>query len=239
MSTASTRAYVATIGLVARRRGSPSSSASCDSPIPVRRYVRDATSAPSPRPRRRGIASSVHIGRISRGGPGIATMTRPSGRVTNQPGAVPFGLASASDEGIRQACLRFSSEKPCRAVARVRAATPRRRIDRHGLAAGGGDRLAGEVVRRRPEAAGRDHEIGPGEGRAERFGHHRQIVRQRGQRPTRTPASVSVRASSPAFVSRVSPTVSSVPMLRSSAVRMRRAWGVDITAQRSVPSVAG
>ena len=41
-------------------------------------------------------------------------------------------------------------------------------------------------------------------------------------RRTRTPRSVSARASSPAFVSRVSPTVSSLPMLRSSAVRSAR-----------------
>ena len=41
-------------------------------------------------------------------------------------------------------------------------------------------------------------------------------------RPTRTPMAVSDLASSPAFVSRVSPTVSSLPMLSSSAVRRRR-----------------
>ncbi len=43
-----------------------------------------------------GSASSRHIGRISRGGPGRVTMTRPSGRSTHQPGAVPFGLASGA-----------------------------------------------------------------------------------------------------------------------------------------------
>ena len=53
-------------------------------------------------------------------------------------------------------------------------------------------------------------------------------------RSTVTPASVSEAASSPAFVSRVSPTVSSVPMLNSSAVSRRRAGvGSVIAGQRS------
>ena len=59
----------------------------------------------------RGTASSCHIGRISRGGPGSVTSTRPSGASTSQPGAVPFGLGSASADGIRQACLRLTSGK--------------------------------------------------------------------------------------------------------------------------------
>ena len=44
-------------------------------------------------------------------------------------------------------------------------------------------------------------------------------------RPTVTPRIVSERASSPAFVSLVSPTVSSLPMLRSSALRSGRRAG--------------
>ena len=46
-------------------------------------------------------------------------------------------------------------------------------------------------------------------------------------RSTSTPRVVRARASSPAFVSRVSPTVSSVPMLSSSAVRIGRSDRVD------------
>ena len=40
----------------------------------------DGDVGPRPRARRRGITSSAHIGRISRGGPGSATATPPSGR---------------------------------------------------------------------------------------------------------------------------------------------------------------
>ena len=66
-------------------------------------------SVPRPRSRRRGIASFDHIGRISRGGPGSAIATPPSGRLTNQPGALPFGFGSGSLDGMRQACLRLIS----------------------------------------------------------------------------------------------------------------------------------
>ena len=56
-------------------------------------------------------------------------------------------------------------------------------------------------------------------------------------RPTRTPDAAERRASSPAFVSRVSPTVSSEPMLSSSAVSRRRDTRSDIP--RSVARDAG
>ncbi len=79
--------------------------------MPVRRRVRTARSEPRPSARSRGSASSCQIGRISRGGPGRATATRPSGRRTNQPGAVPFGLGRALAEGMSQACLRLISGK--------------------------------------------------------------------------------------------------------------------------------
>ena len=36
-------------------------------------------------------------------------MTRPSGRETSQPGAVPFGFGRAIADGSSQACLRFDS----------------------------------------------------------------------------------------------------------------------------------
>ena len=72
--------------------------------------ARRRPSAPSAARLRAGAATwSAHIGRISRGGPGRATTTRPSGRSTNQPGAVPFGFGSAAADGISQACLRFIS----------------------------------------------------------------------------------------------------------------------------------
>ena len=52
---------------------------------------------------------------------------------------------------------------------------------------------------------------------------------------TRTPIPVRDRASSPAFVSRVSPTVSSLPMLSSSAVRSRRRSKAVMFSQRNAP----
>ena len=78
---------------------------------------------------------------------------------------------------------------------------------------------------RRPEAAGRDHEVGALEAGGERLGHDLEPVGQGGDPPDghARPRSAP-RASSPAFVSRVSPTVSSEPMLSSSAVRSVGGW---------------
>ena len=145
---------------------------------------------------------------------------RPAAR-TNQPGAVPFGFGRASADGISHACFRLSSGNgmPRR---RPQLAQPclGRRVDHHRLAGRCGDRLARQVVGRRPESAGRNDQVGS-----------RKAVAESGRSPTRdrraAPSAggpgrrsdVRLRASSPAFVSRVSPTVSSVPMLRSSAVK--------------------
>ena len=135
-------------------------------PRPVTRRSRPAgrsgwpTGAPRPIAWSRGTASSAHIGRISRGGPGSATMTRPSGRPTNQPGAVPFGLGSDTADPISHACLRLSSGKGMsrrRHSSRSHASRSGSRFGR--LIADGGDRLAGQVVRRRTEAAGRDDQV--------------------------------------------------------------------------------
>ena len=82
-----------------RSSGSPSCSATCDSPIPVSRSVRTSVSTPTPRAASLGSTSSDHIGRISRGGPGSVTITRPSGRSTHQPGAVPLGFGGSSPTG--------------------------------------------------------------------------------------------------------------------------------------------
>ena len=73
MSTASVRAYVATIGRRPASSRSPSRSATADSPMPVSRSVRETSGRPSPRATSRGTTQSCHIGRISRGGPGKAT----------------------------------------------------------------------------------------------------------------------------------------------------------------------
>ncbi len=51
-------------------------------------------------------------------------------------------------------------------------------IDGRNLTTGRRDRLAGQIVGRGAEAAGRHHEIGPLEGRPERSAHGRQVVGQ-------------------------------------------------------------
>ncbi len=126
-----------------------------------------------------GRACSNHIGRISRGGPGSRTTTRPSGRPTHQPGAVPFGLGSGRALGISQACLRLISGKG-RSAPGPQAAQPGLQARVHGrlLAHDEGDRLAGQVIRRRAEAAGRDDQVCPPEGCPERAGDGPEAIGQ-------------------------------------------------------------
>ena len=81
---------------------------------PIRRSPPAGTSGSPPRRRRRARAAaegprSDQIGRISRGGPGRATISRPSGRETHQAGAVPLAFGRASADGMSQACFRFMS----------------------------------------------------------------------------------------------------------------------------------
>ena len=158
------------------------------------------------------------------GGPGSATMTRPSGATTNQPGAVPFGLASGFRRRdlprLLEVELREGHLAPSPELAQPGLEVG---VDGDGLATGGRDRLAGQVVRRRSEAAGARRR-GPRGRDPPRTRRSRSRGRPGGRssaRPGR-PRPVRRPASSPAFVSRVSPTVSSVPMLRSSAVSRRR-----------------
>src|SRR6476620_756035 len=56
----------------------------------------------------RGAAWSAHMRFISLGTPGIEMITL-SSVLTNQPGAVPTGLGSASADGISHACLALRS----------------------------------------------------------------------------------------------------------------------------------
>ena len=107
-STASARAYVATIGF-----GRPEQL--------LAEQVRDRRLADPRQPERPAAMSApaplaeagqdvpAHIGRISRGGPGSATTTRPSGAVDPPAGAVPLSFGRAAADGISQACLRFIS----------------------------------------------------------------------------------------------------------------------------------
>ena len=114
-----------------------------------------------------------------------------------------------------------------------RSQASRSAIDRRLLADDRGDRLAGQVVRRRAESAGRRRRGRPARARSRtRRGPRRGRRGGPGSGRTATPSPVRLRASSPAFVSRVSPTVSSVPMLSSSAVRSGRG-GAMLRAYRT------
>ena len=140
----------------------PSRSAIADSPMPVSRSVTETIGRPRPRSTSRGSTQPSHIGRISRGGPGRATTTRPSGRSTYQPGAVPFsfGIALGGRDQPRLLAVRLG-ERQVAALEQL----PQPGLEAPGSTVGvsptmRGDRLAREVVRRRPEAARRDDEVG-------------------------------------------------------------------------------
>ena len=158
-------------------------------------------------------------------------MTRPSGRLTNQPGAVPFGFGMASADGIRQACLRLSSGK---GMPR-RLHSSRSHASRSGSTAGASPQAAAIASRVRSSGVGPSPPVETTRSARPRPAVNASVTAARSSgravsRPTRTPSPVSERASSPAFVSRVSPTVSSLPMLSSSAVRMWRRGSVDTPA---------
>ena len=109
-------------------------------------------------------------------------MTRPSGRSTNQPGAVPFGLGSAVADGISQACLRLSSGN---GIPR-RDHSSRSQASRSGSTSGVSPHAAAIASRVRssgvgPEPAGRDDEVGPAQAGRERLGHLVEVVGEGGQ----------------------------------------------------------
>ena len=178
-STASTRAYVATSGLRRRSTSSPIRSTSADSPIPVRRSVSAARSAPTPRSRSRGSTWSRHMGCISRGGPGSATTTRPSASSSHQPGAVPFGLGSGGRSVHQPGLLQVRLDEG-QAAALEQAAQPGLQLGVHPWPSPGGlrDRLAGQVVRRWPQAAGRDDDVRPFQRSREGVRDHIEAVRK-------------------------------------------------------------
>src|SRR6478609_6475635 len=228
MSTASWRAYVATTGFVARRSFSPSCSATTDSPTPVSRSVRTSLSAPTPRAASLGSTSSCHIGRISRGGPGNASMTVPSGRSTHHPGAVPLGFGSIAADAMRHACFTFTDGNGCR--RRVHSPSSQARV--------GGSTSSGSPHSSATDSRVRSSGVGPSPPvvttRSARVRASRSAATTTGwssgrfaTRSTVTPFATSDRARSPLLVSVVSPTVSSVPIATSSARRMGRGGGTS------------
>ena len=175
---------------------------------------------PSPRASSRGSTQSRHIGRISRGGPGSATMTRPPGASTHQPGAVPFGLGIGVADGSSQACLRFIVGN---SIPR-RVQRPRSHSSSAGSTLGSSPTAAAMASRVRSSGVGPRPPVEmTTSDRLRPFSKASLTTSRRSgtavRRPIRTPRWASSRAISPAFVSRVSPTVSSVPIESSSAVR--------------------
>jgi hypothetical protein len=218
-SSQSARAHVATTGLTRRSIASPSSSATCDSPIPYVRSVRTTRPSACRPSRRRGRTQSDHITRISRGGPGRRTATRPSGRSTHQPGAVPFGLGMAVADGIRQACFRLTSGS---GMLR-RAKRPRNHASSSGSTTGTSLMAAASASRVRWSGVGPRPPVATTRSTDPSASRKAAVTRARSSgtariRCTSTPEPANARASSPPFVSRVSPVVSSLPTTRSSAV---------------------
>ena len=80
---------------------------------------------PTPRAASRGSASSGHIGRISRGGPGSATISPPSGRSTHQPGRRPVrvrqGRRRRDEPGLLEVHLRERHPAPRPRASRSQA----------------------------------------------------------------------------------------------------------------------
>ena len=149
--------------------------------------------------------------------------TRPSALETNQPGAVPFGFGIGSADGIRQACLRLSSGN---GMSR-RAHRSRSQRSSSGSTTGVSPQTLAIASRVRSSGVGPSPPVlTTRSARSRPVANASATISSRSGsaviRPTVTPASVRERASSAALVSRVSPTVSSEPMLSSSAVRMRR-----------------
>ncbi len=198
--------------------------------MPVSRSVRTSVSRPTPRAASRGRTSFAHIGRISRGGPGSVTMTRPSGRSTHQPGAVPWGFARIRAEGSVHACFvlvagngwRRRAHSPCSHSSVAGSTTGR---SPHASATASRVRSSG-VGPRPPVVTTRSAR--PSAARSAST----TVARSSGRfeiRTTVTPRATIDRASSPLLVSVVSPTVSSVPIASSSAV----------TSARPAPAAAG
>ncbi len=132
-----------------------------------------------------GMTWSPHIGRISRGGPGRATTTRPSAGRVDQPArrrAVRVGQGRGRwdapgllDVGRRERRVTAGPQRP----------EPGLQLGVHGrcLAHDRGDGFPGEVVGGRPQPTGRDHEVDPLEGVGEGLGHDVQPVGQRRDPP--------------------------------------------------------
>ena len=161
-------------------------------------------------------------------------MTRPSGRSTHQPGAVPFGLGrerGAGDEPCLLAVgLRVADAAPVEQVRAASARCPGRRSTVSPQTCAIASRVRSSGVGPRPPVV--ITRSASAERVAQGAGHDLEPVRAGPRcRSTSTPSAVSSRARSPELVSWVSPTSSSAPTASSSAVSIGR---MSIT---SCPSV--
>jgi len=135
-----------------------------------------------------------------------------------------LGIAVA--EGMSHACLRLVSGKATvRRSKQMAEPALQVGIDCGPLPDDGRDRLPGQVVGRGAQATGGDDEIDRAQ--ASRSASTTAAIRSGSAaiQAISTPCRDSDRARSPLFVSRVSPTVSSLPMASSAAVLSERPSG--------------
>ena len=162
-------------------------------PPGIRRSPRGAGAARADQPEAARRAAAAAPGRPTSGpsrcgGPGIATISPPSGRATHQPGAVPFGFGRAVADGISHACLRLISGKgrPRRSQSVAQPAlevrVDGRRLAEHRRRSPRGSGRPASDRARRSRPRGR-----PGRRRSRRRPDRGEVVGQRDDPPDRDP----------------------------------------------------
>ncbi len=146
-------------------------------------------------------------------------MSRPSGRSTHHPGAVPRALSMLVALGINQACLRLMAGI---AMPR-RAKSPVSQASRVGSTSGVSPQAAAMASRVRSSGVGPRPPVSSTRSLRASPSRMASVTATRSSgnaanRMTATPIAVRSRARSPEFVSRVDPLVSSVPTARIDAL---------------------
>ena len=220
-------------------------SATRDSPRPHVFTERTRSGASVKRRDRRGVTSSAHMRRISDGTPGRRTQTDPS-RSTHQPDADPIGLARISADGMRYAWRRLLSGKTPspRHLVRSARSSSTSSVSGSPMASASPSRDRSSWVGPRPPVAMTRSTSARAAVKAAAM-----TVRSSGSARTpsnRTPSRARSAPRWAAFVSTVSPSRISLPMLSSWAVaiqpaRSRSGSTISCTTRRSPsgPSAAG